>query len=315
MKAVVVHKHGSTNALSYENAAKPVVKAGQVLVKNHFIGVNYIDIYQREGTYPTDLPAILGREGSGEVAELGPEVTEFNVGDRVAYISPGAYAEYTAVDARHILKLPEKISLENGAAVLLQGLTAAYLVTDSYKVKPGDFVLVPAAAGGAGNMICQMAANYGATVIGLVSNADKAIFAKQHGAKYVINYTEQDFAKEVMKITNGKGVQVVYDGVGAAIYGECIKSLAKYGHYINFGNASGKVDKFDLFDLTPKCLTAMRPSLFYYVETRKEFLACMIMARYSLVVHLTDVMCSVGEAGNANSRGQDQDWHSSYLRN
>lgn len=278
MKAVQLTKTGEPAVLaSLSEVPIPQPGKGEVLIKNKFAGVNYVDNYQRSGLYPVPLPTILGREGSGEVAALGEGVNSENgfdlkVGDRVAYLAPASYAEYAVAPATHVLRLPEQISLEQGGAMLLQGMTAAYLVYDSYCVQPGDWVLVPAAAGGTGSLICQMANAAGGNVIGLVGSEEKGALARAHGAKHTINYKENaDWPAEVMRITKGRGVQVTYDGVGAAIYKQLLSCMAKRGSYINFGNASGIIE-VGPFDLTPKCLRLMRPTLFNYAETREEFM-------------------------------------------
>lgn len=278
MKAVQLTKTGGAEVLAnLSEVPIPQPGKGEVLIRNKFAGINYIDNYQRSGLYPIPLPAILGREGSGEVAALGAEVDnqhgfDLKVGDRVAYLASASYAEYTVAPAMHVLRLPEQINLEQGAAMVLQGMTAAYLVYDSYCVQPGDWVLVPAAAGGTGSLICQMASAAGGIVIGLVGSEEKGALARAHGAKHTINYkANADWPAEVMRITGGRGVKVTYDGVGAAIYKQILSCMAKRGTYINFGNASGIID-VGPFDLTPKCLSLMRPTLFNYVETREEFM-------------------------------------------
>lgn len=278
MKAIQLTKTGEAAVLStLSEVPIPQPGKGEVLIRNKFAGINYIDTYQRSGLYPVQLPLILGREGAGEIAALGGEVDgshgyELKVGDRVAYLAPASYAEYTVVPATHVLRLPDFVNLEQGAAMLLQGMTAAYLVYDSYCVQPKDWVLVPAAAGGTGSLICQLASAAGGIVIGLVGSEEKGKLARAHGATHIINYKENtNWSAEVMRITEGRGVQVAYDGVGAAIYKQILSCMAKRGSYINFGNASGIIE-VGPFDLTPKCLRLMRPALFHYAETREEFL-------------------------------------------
>ncbi|PJF18096.1 hypothetical protein PSACC_02092 [Paramicrosporidium saccamoebae] len=271
MKAVRVHTTGGIDKLTIEEIPVPVAKPGEVVVKNAFIGVNYIDIYHRTGLYPLALPVVLGREGSGVVESVGEGVSDLAVGDRVGYLGSHSYAEYNAVAAIHVVKLPAGMELEKGAACLLQGLTAGYLVFDSYKVQRGDFVVVPAAAGGTGSLICQLAKLQGATVIGIVSTEKKVQIAKDNGAAHVL-LTSADITAEILKITGGRGAHVVYDGVGMALYEQLRKSLGKRGMYVSFGNAGGLIEKVNPADLIPKCLSFMRPVLFQYLETREEVL-------------------------------------------
>jgi len=223
------------------------------------------------GTY--DLKFTQWRsEGAGTIAELGEGNVEFKIGDQVAFLGPQSYAEFVAVDVANVIKIPQGIDLQVAAGALLQGMTAVVLATDAYQVRAGDWVLVPAAAGGVGSLLCQLCNQLGATVIGLVSSAEKAEIAKANGAHHIIDYTENpDFDKEVLRLTGGCGVQVVFDGVGKAIYSRALNSLAKRGVYLYFGNAGGMIDSLNPFDLAPKCISFMRPTLFRYVESAKEF--------------------------------------------
>jgi NADPH2:quinone reductase len=282
MKAVVVHKTGSSDELKYEeNYTKPTaVPAGSLLVKNSFAGVNYIDTYHRSGLYPMQLPLIPGREGSGIIEAVGEGVQGFSVGQKVAYLGPGSYAEYSVVTAKNMLALPENLSMEQGAALLLQGMTAGYLVTASHVVKPGQWVVVPAASGGTGSVIVRLAKRAGGRVIAIVGSDEKAEIAKSSGAEFVLNHRKDDLQKRIMEITEGKGADVVYDGVGKALYKTFIQSLGRFGSYIYFGNASGKIESIDPFDLTPKNLRFMRPTLFGYIETREEFLNCKLVSNF-----------------------------------
>lgn len=274
MKGIVIRAVGAPrDALKLEsNFAAPVVKAGEILVKNYFSGVNYIDTYHRTGLYPLPLPFVPGKEGAGIVEAVGEGVTDFSVGQRIAFLGAGSYSQYVSVPTKHVLPLPEDVSFELGAAVLLQGLTASYLTHKSYAVKSGDYVLVPAAAGGTGGLVCRLAKKAGARVIGIVSTEEKAVVARAAGADEVILHRSEDIQARVKEITNNKGVKVVYDGVGKPLYKTFLNCLSRQGSYIYFGNAGGKIDSIDPFDLTPKCLTFMRPSLFGYIDTREEFL-------------------------------------------
>jgi NADPH2:quinone reductase len=275
MNAVRVHKPGDVSALVIDKISRPTAGTDEVVVQNHFAGVNYIDTYQRSGLYPATMPLILGREGSGVITEVGPNVSDLKTGDRVAYIGgTGSYSQYSSVPTKGIIKLPTDVTLEQGAACLLQGMTAAYLVFDSYKVRPGDMVLVPAAAGGTGSLICQLASAQGAIVIGTVSTAAKVKTAHDSGAAHVIVGAEpKEMVTEVQRITNGRGVNVIYDGIGKDMWGPGLQCLAKRGYYIYFGNASGTIEDVDPFVLTPKCNYLMRPALMNYIETREELLA------------------------------------------
>src|SRR6058998_3460007 len=212
MKAIRVHSPGGPEALRYEDVPQPSLAAAQVLVKVEAAGVNYIDVYQRTGLYKVATPFTLGQEAAGVVTAVGPGVTDPKVGDRVAYTSVlGAYAEYAVVPADRLVALPDGVSAKQGAAAMLQGLTAHYLATSTYPLKPGDACLVHAAAGGVGLLLCQIAKLRGARVLGTVSTREKAALARGAGADEVILYTEQDFEAEVKRLTNGAGLQVIYD--------------------------------------------------------------------------------------------------------
>lgn len=275
MKAVRVHSHGGPEVLSYEDAPIPKVEPGKVLIKNFVCGVNFIDIYHRSGVYKVELPYTLGRDGAGIVEEIGEGVDSsvLKKGDRVAFgpTGSGSYAEYTLVSFAHAVKLPDGISFEHGCASMVQGLTAHALVKGAYYVKKGDTVLVQAVAGGLGNLICQMCKILGATVIGTTSTPEKAELAKQAGCDHVILYTEKDVETEVKRITNGKGVNVVFDGVGKDTWEKSLNSLGRRGMLVLCGNASGKVPAIDPLLLSQKgSLFLTRPTLFDYVYTREE---------------------------------------------
>jgi NADPH2:quinone reductase len=275
MKAVRIHTPGGPEALAYEDVSDPTPAAGQALVKLGACGVNYIDVYFRTGQYKAALPLTIGLEGAGAVTALGAGVTDLKVGDRVAWTGvPGAYAQMSAVPSDRLVKLPDALSFKDGAAAMLQGLTAHYLVTSTYPLKPGDVCLIHAAAGGMGLLLCQMAKLRGATVIGTVSNEDKAALARGAGADHVINYTTQDFAAEVRRITAGAGVHVVYDGVGATTFAKGFTCLRPRGLMALFGQASGPVPPLDLQVLNAGgSLFVTRPSLNHHIATREELVA------------------------------------------
>jgi len=272
--AVQIPKHGDSSVLAYVSVPKPTPKPDQVLVKVAYAGVNFIDTYQRSGLYPQTLPFIVGREGSGEIVEVGPEVKgDFKVGDRVAFMGPGSYAEYDAVSTISLAKLPDAISLEQGAALLLQGLTAWSLVRQAYKVEKGDWVLIHAAAGGVGLLLCQMCKLLGANVIGTTSSEAKAQLAKANGADYVVNYSNgyDELLAKVNELTGNKGVHVVLDGVGASTFDVSLKAVRRLGTVISFGNASGAVPPVNIMRLAEKNIRLMRTTLFQYITTREEF--------------------------------------------
>jgi NADPH2:quinone reductase len=272
MKAIVIEQYGGDEVLQYKDVETPKLKASEALIKLGAIGLNYIDVYHRTGLYPLPLPLTLGLEGAGTVEALGEDVTDLAVGDRVAYASCiGSYAEYIAAPAERLITLPEKIDEESAAAVMLQGMTAHYLVTSTYALASGDTALVHAAAGGVGLLLIQMAKRIGAKVIGTVSTAAKAELAKEAGADEIILYTEQDFEEEVRRITGGKGVQVVYDSVGQTTFMKSLKSLAPRGMLALFGQSSGPVAAFNPALLAQGgSLFLTRPSLAHYTLTRDE---------------------------------------------
>jgi NADPH:quinone reductase len=274
MKAIRVQSCGNAEVLKLEEIAQPEPNAGQALVKLQYIGVNYIDIYHRTGLYRQPLPFTPGMEAAGIVESVGAGVTEVKPGDRVAYaMSIGAYAEFAVVPAWQLVKLPEKITSASAAAAMLQGMTAHYLTHSTYSIQPGDSVLVHAAAGGAGLLIVQMAERRGARVIGTVSTKAKAELARERGADEIILYTEADFETEVRRLTEGKGVQVVYDSVGKTTFEKSLNCLRSRGMLVLFGQASGPVGPIDPAILASKgSLFLTRPSLGHYTETREELL-------------------------------------------
>ncbi len=270
MKAVRVHEFGGPEAMSYEEVPTPSPGEGQVLVKLAASGLNYIDVYQRTGLYPNALPYTLGLEGSGTVAGVGVGVTGFREGDAVTWTGvPGAYAEYAVVPEQRLVRLPDGLDVKVGAAAMLQGTTAHYLVTTTYPLKAGDACLVHAAAGGVGLLLVQMAKQCGARVFGTVSTEEKAALAREAGADDVILYTEQDFEAEVRRLTDGKGVQVVYDSVGKTTFDKSLNCLAPLGYMVLYGASSGPVPPFDAAILNAKgSLFLTRPSLFHYIADR-----------------------------------------------
>ncbi|MEK6337652.1 MAG: quinone oxidoreductase [Acidobacteriota bacterium] len=274
MKAIRVESYGGPDQLVYKDVEKPGARPNEALVKIDAIGVNFIDVYHRTGLYPQALPFTPGSEAAGTVESIGSEVSDIAVGDRVAYaMSLGSYAEYAAVPAARLVKMPEGINAQAGAAAMLQGMTAHYLSTSTYPLKSGDTALVHAAAGGVGLLLIQMAKRAGARVFGTVSTQGKARLAREAGADEVILYTEQDFQQEVRRLTDGKGVQVVYDSVGKTTFMKSLDSLAPRGLLALFGQSSGSVPPFDAALLAQKgSLYLTRPSLAQYTLTREELL-------------------------------------------
>ena len=274
MKAIRVHAPGGQEALRYEEIEGAAPGPGQVLVKIEAAGVNFIDVYQRTGLYKVPLPFTLGQEAAGTVAALGPGVTDPKVGDGVAYTSVlGAYAEYAVVPADRLVALPDGVSAKQGAAAMLQGLTAHYLATSTYPLKPGDACLVHAAAGGVGLLLCQIAKLRGARVLGTVSTREKAALARAAGADEVILYTEQDFESEVKRLTSGAGLQVIYDSVGKTTFEKGLSCLARRGMMVLYGQSSGPVGLFDPQVLSQKgSLFLTRPTLAHYIATRADLL-------------------------------------------
>jgi NADPH2:quinone reductase len=275
MKAIRIHAFGGPEVYQTEEIPEPTPSAGQALVGIEAVGVNFIEVYQRSGLYPGPLPATPGSEAAGTIVALGPGVTDFAVGDRVAWQgSPGAYAERAAVPAERLVRLPEGVSTRQGAATMLQGMTAHYLAGSTRPLGPGDTCLVHAAAGGVGLLLCQIAKRRGARVLGTVSTAEKAALARAAGADETILYTEQDFEAEVKRLTRGGGVQVIYDSVGRATFEQGLRCLAPRGMMVLFGQSSGPVPPFDPQVLSRSgSLYLTRPVLGHYVATRAELLA------------------------------------------
>jgi NADPH:quinone reductase len=263
VKAIRVYRTGGPEVLKYEEIELAGPGRGEIRVKHEAIGVNYIDTYFRSGLYPSPMPFTLGNEAAGLVTAVGRGVTGFKVGDRVAYVAGlRSYAEEANVAAEVAVKLPKGISFETAAAMMLKGMTAEYLLRRTYKVRKGDTILVHAAAGGVGLILCQWGKALGATVIGTVGSPEKAALAKKNGARHTILYREEDFVKRVAEITKGKKCQVVYDGVGKATFPGSLDCLAPLGTFVSFGSASGPIEAFNLGVLSQKgSLYATRPTL------------------------------------------------------
>jgi len=277
--AIRFSAHGGPEVLRWETVDLPDPGPGEPRIRHQAIGVNFIDTYHRTGLYPVALPSGLGQEGAGVVEAVGPGVTEFRPGDRVAYcggaLSPvGAYSEVRNFPAERAVRLPDDISFETAAAVMLKGLTAQFLVRRTHRVQPGDTVLIHAAAGGVGLLLVQWAKRLGATVIATAGNDEKAELVRAHGADHVIVYTRENFTERTRALTNGCGVDVVYDSVGRATFLGSLDSLRPLGLMVSFGNASGKVEPFDIGLLAQKgSLFLTRPTLFTYIARREDLLA------------------------------------------
>ena len=273
MKAMRVHEVGGPDVLHYEEIPVPTPAPGQALVKLEAIGLNFLDCYFRSGLYKTPLPFTPGNEGAGIVTAIGDGVTAVRVGDRVSYAPVmGAYAEYTVVTADRLIPIPDDVDAKTAAAATLQGMTAHYLATSTYPVKPGDCVLIHAAAGGVGLLLVQLAKMLGARVFGTVSTPQKAALAREAGADAVILYTEQDFETEVMRLTGGKGVNVVYDSVAKTTFDKSLNCLGVRGTLALFGQSSGPVPPFEPARLAKHSLFLTRHGLGHYIANREELL-------------------------------------------
>jgi NADPH:quinone reductase len=271
MLAVQIARTGGPEVLEAVQVEVPSPAAGQILVRHQAVGLNYIDTYHRSGLYPLKLPSGIGLEAAGVVEAVGDGVTRFHVGDRVAYNGTmGAYSEAAVVPAERAVKVPDDVSLETAAAAMLKGMTAEFLVRRCFHVKPGDLVLIHAAAGGVGQILVQWCKTLGATVIATAGGGAKVALARELGADYVIDYDREDVAAKVGEITGGKGVAVVYDGVGKDTWDASMKSLAKRGVLVTFGNASGPVPPFAPLELGAKSAFVTRPRLFDYIATTQE---------------------------------------------
>jgi len=272
MKAIHVKRPGSFEAIELVDLPVPQPKANEAVVKIAAAGVNFIDVYNREGRYKVPLPFVLGQEGAGTVSAVSGEVRGLKVGDRVAYTSVlGSYAEYAAVPADRLVKIPDGVTDREAAAIMLQGLTAQYLSHDTYPLKKGDTTLIHAAAGGVGLLLVQMAHNLGARVIGTVSTEEKAKLAREAGADEIIFYTTTDFEGETKRLTDGKGVDVIYDSVGKDTFEKGLNLLRPRGMMVLFGGSSGPAPAIDPTVLTQKgSLFLTRPSLNHYILTPDE---------------------------------------------
>jgi len=271
--AIRIHEHGGPEVMRWEEVEVPAAGPGEVTIKNHACGLNFIDTYQRSGLYPLTMPSGLGLEGAGVVEAVGPGVTDFKPGDRVAYCSApnGAYATYRNYPAERLIKLPDSVDFETAAGMMLQGMTVEFLLRRTYPVKAGDFVLFHAAAGGVGTIAMQWLNSLGAVTIGTAGSPEKCAIAKQLGAAHVINYRSEDWVKRVKEITDGKGVHVVYDGVGKDTFLPSLDCLRMRGMMVTFGNASGPVPEIPPLILSQKgSLFLTRPTLFHYIASRAD---------------------------------------------
>ena len=272
-KSIIIKKNGGPEVLEITDLKVGSPGPDEIKITNHAIGLNYIDTYHRSGLYPVPLPSGIGLEGAGKVEEVGSNVTEFNKGDNVAYASMplGSYSEQRIIPAKSVVKIPDGISYKMAASLMTKGLTTNYLLTETYQIKAGETVLFHAAAGGVGQIFAQWANSVGAKVIGTVGTDEKIEIAKKNGYQHVINYAKNDFAKEVMRITNNKGVTAVFDGVGKKTFKQSIACLKTRGMMISFGNASGPLDPIDVpKDIQAKSLFFTRPAGGHYFTEKKE---------------------------------------------
>ncbi len=273
MKSVVISKNGGPEVLELKNVTLDNPRDKEVLIKNEAIGLNYIDTYHRSGLYPVELPSNIGIEGAGIIEKIGSKVSDFKVGDRVAYASMpiGSYSTHRIFPTLKLVKVPDEIDLKNVVTLMTKGFTVFYLLHKTYKVKSGETILFHAAAGGVGQIFCQWAKSLGCEVIGTVGSDEKIEIAKKNGCDHVINYSKENFAEKVKKITNGLGVPVVYDGVGKKTFDQSIDCLKVRGMMVSFGNASGPLDPCNVTkSLAPKGLYLTRPSIAHYTSTRDE---------------------------------------------
>lgn len=272
--AVRVHKHGGPEVLTFEDIEVPAPGQGQIRIKQHACGVNFIDTYFRMGAYPSPvgMPFVAGNEGAGEVTAVGPGVTDIKVGDRIAYVAPlGGYAAERVLPAERAVKLPDNISYEQAAGMMLKGMTVQYLLNRTFKVGKGTIALIHAAAGGVGLIACQWANHLGATVIGTVGSKEKAALAKANGAHHTILYRDEDFVARVKEITSGRMCDVVYDGIGKDTFPASLDCLRPLGYFVSFGSASGQIEAFNINILQTKgSLFASRPTLNHYTAKRED---------------------------------------------
>ena len=273
MNSVIISKAGGPEVLEYRELKLEEPKADEVTIKNHAIGLNYIDTYHRSGLYPLTLPSPIGLEGAGEITKVGSEVKNFKVGDKVAYCAAplGAYSTYRNYPTKNLVKVPDSVDLETAATLMTKGITTFYLLHKTYPVKSGEDILFHAAAGGVGQIFGQWAKSLGCNVIGTVGSDEKIENAKQNGYDHVINYNKDNFAEKVKQITEGKGLSVVYDGVGKNTFDGSIECLKLRGMLVSFGNASGPLDPVNVAkSIQPKGLYLTRPSIMQYTTTREE---------------------------------------------
>jgi NADPH:quinone reductase len=302
VKAIRFDKAGGPEVMKWVDVDVGEPGNGEVRIKQHAVGLNYIDVYFRTGLYPLPLPGGLGMEAAGEVMAVGAGVTDLQVGDRVAYVArpPGAYAQERVIPAVQLVKLPDALSYEQGASVMLQGLTAQYLLRRTYHVKSGDTILIQAAAGGVGLFVCQWAKALGATVIGTVGSDEKAEIAKAHGCDHPIVYTRENFTQRVREITNGAGVPVVYDSLGKDTFTASLDCLAPLGLFVSFGNATGPLPPIDSSEFAGRgSLFFTRPTLFTYIGKRSDYEA--------MSAELFDVLVSGKVKTSVNQRYPLQD--------
>lgn len=305
MKAIQVSQTGGPEVLALVDVPVPKPKPDEVLVQIKAAGVNFIDVYFREGRYPAQIPFVNGQEAAGVVAEIGSEVKTIQPGDRVAYTGAlGSYAEYAAVPASRLVKIPDELNFEQAAAAMLQGMTAHYLLHSTYKLAAGETALIHAAAGGVGLLLIQMAKNLGARVIGTAGTKEKAQLALDAGADECIVYTEADFETETRRLTDGKGVKVVYDGVGKATFEKGLNVLVPRGYLVLFGGSSGAVPPFDLIKLSQNgSLYVTRPTLAHYTAAREELewrandvLRWIVAGELKLRIHQTYPLAEAAQA-------------------
>lgn len=272
-KAIRIAQHGGPEVMQLVDFPIGKPAGGEVCIQQKACGLNFIDVYYRTGLYKQILPAGIGNEGAGVVESIGPDVTQFKVGDRVAYAGGpvGAYAERRIMPVGVLVKLPDSVNFETAAAVMLQGLTVQYLFHRTYKIKPGETILFHAAAGGVGLLACQWAKAYGVKMIGTVSTHAKAELARSNGCAYVINTSEENFVDRVKEITGGQGVPVVYDSIGKDTFFDSLNCLSPLGTMVSFGNSSGPVPDFNLTELSSRgSLFVTRPSLMHYIAARAD---------------------------------------------
>jgi NADPH2:quinone reductase len=307
-KAIRIHQTGGPEVLTWETVALGEPGPGQIVMTQTAVGINYIDIYVRTGLYPSELPVVAGMEAAGVVTQIGAGVSNLSVGDRVAYpMAMGAYAEARIIDAAKVVKIPDSISDQQAAAMMLKGLTAQYLLRRTYRVQPGDPILVYAAAGGVGLILTQWAKHLGAVVIGCVGSEDKAQLARDNGCDHTILYNTENVVERVKAITDGKGVAVVYDSIGQDTFMTSLDCLRPFGVMVTYGNATGKVAPFDLSLLAPKgSLSVTRPTLGTHIADRelfeagaKELFDVVAAGHVTIAINQTFPLAEVGKAHQA----------------